>query len=72
MVKEIIERIEFRIQSLYKDLMFVRRENFSKSHIESFRCRLDELLLLWHEIKDVSFVEACKALDIDYKEVNIQ
>lgn len=70
---EIIDFIAFRIKSAYNDLQFAKRNVPNRQDwIEGFRCRIDELLLIWHEIHNISFVDACKEFKIDYKEVNTE
>lgn len=71
--KEIIELLEGQINRGYNDLLFARSQRgYRKDWLEGFRSRLDELLLLWHIIHDISFIEACKEFGIDYQEVNTE
>ncbi len=57
----VIELLRNRIKSCHIQLMDGKRvKGFPKEYVEGFRCRLDELLLLWHLQHDISFVEACK------------
>ena len=69
---QILKRMKQRIASCYDDLLESRIRKLPKLYIEGFRCRLDELLLLYHLIEDITFVEACKSLGIKYEDVNIQ
>ncbi len=69
---DMIELLRERIKSCHEQLMSARQvRDFPKEYIEGFRCRLDELLLLWHLHHDISFIESCKDLGIKYVDVNI-
>ncbi len=60
-----------RIKSCYEQLMGARYNRYMhKIYIEGFRCRLDELILYYHLVRDISFIEACKELKINYKDVS--
>lgn len=68
--KEIMKLLKKRIEICYHDLLSARQNKFKAIYIEGFRSRLDELILMYHLIEDISFVEACKELGINYKEIN--
>jgi len=68
--KDIMMMLRQRIRSCYGDLLFARQEKYKEFYIEGFRSRLDELILMYHLIKGISFVEACKDLSINYKDVD--
>ncbi len=72
MEKETITKLlRSRIKSNYRDLLFTRNNLAKrKDWIEGYRSRLDELLLLWHEIHDISFIQACDEFEIKYKDVD--
>ena len=68
--KEILELLEGSINRCYLQLKSARsQKGFREDWIEGFRSRLDELLLLWHQIHNISFVKSCEFFKIDYKEV---
>lgn len=70
--EEIINLLIKRIYSCHEQLTSARNKpGMSKLYIEGLRCRLDELILLYHLIRNISFVEACKELNIDYNDVNV-
>lgn len=69
--KEIMKMLCSRIGSCLGSLISAREENFSKIHIEGFRCRLDELILVYQIIRHISFLEACEELGVNYKDVNV-
>ena len=69
---QIIKRMKQRIASCYDSLLKSRAKNFPELYTEGFRCRLDELLLLYHLTEDITLVEACRNLGIKYEDVNIQ
>ncbi len=69
--KQIIELLKSRIKSNYRDLLFMKNNLKEREDwIEGFRSRLDELLLLWHEIHDISFTDACQEFGVNYEDVN--
>lgn len=68
---KILKRMKYRIASCYDELLESRKRNFPKIYIEGFRCRLDELLLLYQLIEDITFVEACNNLGVKYQDVNV-
>ena len=71
--EEIISLLKSRINSCYHDLLFARsQKNYRKDWIEGFRSRLDGFILLYHEIHDITFIEACKELGIKYSDVNTE
>ncbi len=71
--RDIITLLEQRINTCYKDLIFTRKKLPEKiDWIEGFRSRLDELLLIWHELHNISFVDACKEFGIKYQDIDIQ
>ena len=70
--KKIMKLLKENISSCHKQLLDARSENFPELYIEGFRCRLDELLLLYHLIENKSFVDACKDLKINYRDVNVK
>lgn len=67
--KEIISMLSNRIFSCHKDLLYSR--NVKNPYAEGFRTRLDELLLMWHQIHNISFIDACKEFDIKYEDVDV-
>lgn len=70
--EEIITFLEQRIKSCHKDLLFAKsQKGYRKDWIEGFRCRLDELILLYHEILDMNFYEACEELGIKREDVEV-
>ena len=61
-----------RIKYCHKQLLNSRAHPPAKVlFIEGFRCRLDEMILYYHLVRDISFCEACKELDINYEDVNV-
>ena len=70
--KEIMNMLKNSINKRYEDLLFAKSKMFEELYIEGIRSRLDELLLIYHIIQGISFIEACKELEIDYKEVNVE
>jgi len=71
--KELAKLIKSRIKTCHGDLLFSRDlEGYRKDWIEGFRSRLDELILIWHEIYGIDFITACKELGINYKDVNTE
>ncbi len=68
--KEIMDWLKNRIQTCYESLKSSRTERFSELHIEGFRSRLDELILFYQQINGISFIDACKKLNINYEEVD--
>lgn len=61
-----------RIKHCHKQLMDARNTRYMDSvYIEGFRCRLDELILYYHLVRNISFCEACRELEINYKDVNV-
>ncbi|KKN67000.1 hypothetical protein LCGC14_0465540 [marine sediment metagenome] len=71
--EEIINLLKSRIKTCYRDLLFARsQKGYRKDWIEGFRSRLDELILVYHQIYDISFVDACEELNINYKDVNTE
>lgn len=68
--KEIMRMLIERILSCYDSLLFSRDNGSSKLRIEGFRSRLDELLLMYHIIKGISFIEGCKILRVNYKDLD--
>ena len=57
--RDILKLLRRRIRTCHKDLLFSRNiKGYRKDWLEGIRSRLDELLLLWHEIHDVNFVDA--------------
>lgn len=68
--KEIVEMVEQKISSCRDSLTTARTENFPKLYIEGFRSRLDELILLYQQIKDVSFNQACFMLGVNKMEIS--
>ena len=68
---KIVKLIRERIRVCYADLLFAKSQSkYRKDYIEGFRNRLDELILIWHEIHNISFVDACKELNVEYKDVD--
>ena len=67
---KIIERIIERVLSCYLDLKLARNVSCCPIYIEGFRCRLDELLLLYSNSMNISFIEACSELEVKYRDVN--
>lgn len=60
-----------RIKSCYEEFLVAKIQRYPKTvYIEGYRCRLDELILYYHIIRNISFVEACKELDIEYEKLN--
>ena len=71
--KEMIKLIEKRIKSCYRDLLYAKSiRSHRRSYIEGFRCRLDELILLYQIIENISFIDACKKLKVKYEDVDTQ
>lgn len=71
--KEIVYMIGERIQTCYKELLFARNQKgYRKDWIEGFRSRLDELLLVYHKIYNISFIDACERLGIRYEDMDAQ
>ena len=70
--KEIMRLIKREIATCYKDLLSARFHNHPKEYAECFRCRLDELILLYQKVTKQSFVKACEELKVKYKDVDIQ
>lgn len=69
---QIMSRLTTRIQSCYEQLMEAKANRYTdKIYVEGFRCRLDELILLYHLIMDIYFCEACQELGILYSDVNV-
>ncbi len=68
--KEIIKYLEKRIAECYQDLLSSRSKKYMQVFAEGYRSRLDELLLTYHQIKNISFLECCKELGIKYKDVD--
>lgn len=69
---QIMCRLTTRIQSCYEQLMEAKASRYmDKIYVEGFRCRLDELILLYHLIMNISFCEACQELGIIYSDVNV-
>ena len=69
---QIMSRLTTRIQSCYEQLMSARANRYmDEIYVEGFRCRLDELILLYHLIRNISFCEACQELGITYSDVNV-
>lgn len=69
---EIMKMLRTRIKSCYRQLLISRNKNYPELYIEGFRSRLDELLLIYHIIKDKTFINVCKELKINYNDVNIR
>jgi len=67
--EEILELISKDINRCYRDFIYIKN-NMKKEMAEGMRNRLDELLLLWHKIHSISFIDACKMFDINYKEIS--
>lgn len=61
-----------RINSCYRDLLFSRNKKYMKAYIEGFRSRLDELILMYHCIENISFIDACEKLEVNYQDVNAE
>lgn len=60
-----------RIKSCHEQFLVAKNNQYPRTvYIEGFRCRLDELILFYHTIRDISFVEACKELEIEYEDLN--
>ena len=57
-----------RINSSYEDLVSSKL-NLSAICTEEYRCRLEELLLLWCHCKNISFRDACTHFSIPYEEI---
>ncbi len=71
--EDIIRLLKERIKSCYKDLLFARsQKGYRKDWIEGFRSRLDELILVYHEIYNIDFVNACEELGVKYQDVNTE
>ena len=69
---KMMERLIDRIKSCHKQLMSAKANRYiDKIYVEGFRCRLDELILYYMLVRDVSFCEACKELDINYNDVDV-
>ena len=70
---EIINLLKSRIKSCYENLQFAKdQKGYRKDWTEGFRCRVDELILMYQEIQGISFVDACKELNINYQDINVQ
>lgn len=69
--KDIMNRLDDRIMSCHASLINARQSRMHGLYIEGMRCRLDELILLYHIIKNITFIEACKELNIRYEDVNV-
>jgi len=70
---QIIKLLKERIKSCHKDLMFAKNQKrYRKDWIEGFRSRLDELLLIWHELHNISFIDSCEEFNINYKDVDTE
>ncbi len=70
--RDMMSLLKNRIDSCYKQLLSARNDRYMDSvYIEGFRCRLDELILHYHLVRDISFCEACEELKIPYKDVNV-
>lgn len=67
-----MDLLKHRIKTCYHNLLIAKSEKYSELYIEGFRSRLDELLLLYHLTKKITFIEACKELNIKYEDVNAQ
>ncbi len=68
---EPIKLLKERIKICHKDLLFAKsQKGYRKDWIEGFRSRLDELLLVWHELHNISFIDACKEFGIRYHDVD--
>ena len=70
--KEIMKLLEGRIESCFQQLLEARNNKYMEKYIEGFRCRLDELLLLYQTIEDKSFIDVCKDFEINYEYMNYQ
>ena len=68
--KEIIKYLKKRIESCYRSLLESVDNKFMKKYIEGYRSRLDELILVYQHIKDISFVDACKELEVEYSDLD--
>lgn len=70
--KELMDLLFERIKSCYESLLFAKDVDKYKRafYKEGFRCRLDELILYYHLVKGISFVEACKELNINYEDLD--
>lgn len=68
--KDIMTMLKQRIGTCYEDLLYARSHKFKELYIEGFRNRLDELILMYHRIQNISFMEACKKLLVNYKDVD--
>ena len=67
--KEILKYLKDRINSCYRDFKQSQTNKFRKKYVEGFRSRLDELILTYQHIEEISFVNACKELKINYEEI---
>lgn len=71
--EEMFKLLTDRIKSCHKQFASARGDRFRKKlHVEGFRCRLDELILFYHLVKKISFVEACKELGVNYNDLNVE
>ena len=68
--QDILDYLVRSIRRCHKDLREARGNWAQQDYIEGFRCRLDELLLMFEHVYEISFVEACKRFEIPYEEVN--
>lgn len=67
---QILKRLDERIWSCYMDLKLCRMRHNDKSTIECFRNRLDELLLFYSYVNEITFVKSCEYFGIKYEEVD--
>lgn len=68
----IVNFLKKRITGIHKDFLFFKvNRPEKKDWIEGYRSRLDELLLLWHEIHGISFIDACKEFHILYEDLDV-
>ncbi len=68
--EEFYKLLEENIKRNYESLLYTRgMHNHNEIWAEGFRNRVDELILIWHIIKDISFVDACKELNIKYQDL---
>lgn len=70
--EEIMKLLTGRIKDCYAELSRCRSHPPARDKIiEGLRSRLDELILHYSSIKDISFCEACRELHVPYADVNV-
>lgn len=69
--EEIKELLRKRIRVCYEDLLYFRNQKYGKETIEAFRNILDKLILFYSDRYEISFIDACKELGVNYQDTNM-